>query len=78
MNGLFIDLMITMSYPFPPKNSIHWLTSPYSYDDAVSEYDANGHLLNLTDQPDTVSDDLAGSPPERSMFGKGKLNLLIP
>ncbi len=78
MNGLFIDLMITMSYPFPPKNSIHWLTSPYSYDDAVSEYEANGHLLNLTAQPDTVSDDLAGSPPERSMFWEGETQPVDP
>ena len=60
-----------MSYPFPPKHSMHWRTSPYTYEQAVSEYDSKGHLLDLTEKPNQASDDQAGSPPEHSVFWQG-------
>ncbi len=61
-----------MSHPFPPKHSMHWRTSPYTYEQAVSEYDAKGHLLDLTEKPTQASDDQAGSPPEHSLFWQGQ------
>ncbi|WP_093275731.1 DUF2235 domain-containing protein [Vibrio xiamenensis] len=61
-----------MSHPFPPKHSMHWRTSPYTYEQAVSEYDAKGHLLDLTEKPNQASDDQAGSPPEHSLFWQGQ------
>lgn len=67
-----------MSYPFPPKNSMHWQTSSYSYEQAVSEYDAKGHLLDLTEKPSGLSDDQAGSPPTHSLFWEGEAAPIDP
>ncbi|WP_252037007.1 MULTISPECIES: toxin VasX [Vibrio] len=64
--------------PLPPKTSMFWNNQPFSHDDAVSAYDQDGTLASLNQKSDIPSDDLAGSPPEHSMFWEGGTEKIEP
>ncbi|MEI8639695.1 hypothetical protein [Vibrio coralliilyticus] len=48
-----------------------WNDQSFSHDDAVTAYEQDGTLTSFNQMSDLESDDLAGSPPEHSMFWEG-------
>lgn len=67
-----------MSNPLPPKTSMFWYDNSYTYEEAVQAFESDGTLKSLNIVPTTESDDLAGSPPERSMFWEGETKKIDP
>ncbi|MCR9931396.1 T6SS effector BTH_I2691 family protein [Vibrio antiquarius] len=67
-----------MSNPLPPKTSMFWHDNSYTYEEAVQAFESDGTLKSLNIVPTTESDDLAGSPPERSMFWEGETKKIDP
>ncbi|GAK19748.1 LOW QUALITY PROTEIN: membrane protein [Vibrio sp. JCM 19052] len=61
-----------MSNPLPPKTSMFWHDNSYTHEEAVQAFESDGTLKSLNTVPTTASDDMAGSPPERSMFWEGE------
>ncbi|QFT38846.1 hypothetical protein GGC03_19455 (plasmid) [Vibrio sp. THAF191c] len=71
---------VTMSNhnPLPPKKSMFWNDQSFSHDDAVTAYEQDGTLTSFNQMSDLESDDLAGSPPEHSMFWEGGTEKIEP
>ncbi|EKY4874261.1 hypothetical protein QFY08_000147 [Vibrio alginolyticus] len=67
-----------MNNPLPPKTSMFWYDNSYTYEEAVQAFERDGTLKSLNIVPTTESDDLAGSPPERSMFWEGETKKIDP
>ncbi|EPQ8264086.1 T6SS effector BTH_I2691 family protein [Vibrio alginolyticus] len=67
-----------MNNPLPPKTSMFWYDNSYTYEEAVQAFESDGTLKSLNIVPTTESDDLAGSPPERSMFWEGETKKIDP
>lgn len=67
-----------MSNPLPPKTSMLWNDHPYTYEEAVAVYERDGSLSSLTETSTAPSNDIAGSPPERSMFWEGETKKIDP
>ncbi|MFN3015857.1 T6SS effector BTH_I2691 family protein [Vibrio coralliilyticus] len=67
-----------MSSPLPPKTSMLWNDHPYTYEEAVSVYEQDGSLSSLTEVSTAPSNDIAGSPPESSMFWEGETKKIDP
>ncbi|MGR5434082.1 T6SS effector BTH_I2691 family protein [Vibrio owensii] len=67
-----------MSNPLPPKTSMFWHDNSYTHEEAVQAFESDGTLKSLNTVPTTASDDMAGSPPERSMFWEGKTKKIDP
>nr|WP_050907706.1 T6SS effector BTH_I2691 family protein [Vibrio harveyi] len=67
-----------MSNPLPPKTSMFWHDNSYTHEDAVQAFESDGTLKSLNTVPTTASDDMAGSPPERSMFWEGETKKIDP
>ncbi|MFB5142835.1 T6SS effector BTH_I2691 family protein [Vibrio diabolicus] len=67
-----------MSNPLPPKTSMFWHDNSYTYEEAVQAFESDGTLKSLNIVPTTESDDLAGSPPESSMFWEGETKKIDP
>ncbi|UTZ27613.1 hypothetical protein HB761_13145 [Vibrio campbellii] len=67
-----------MSNPLPPKTSMFWHDNSYTYEEAVQAFESDGTLKSLNTVPTTASDDMAGSPPERSMFWEGETKKIDP
>ncbi|EOX4973143.1 T6SS effector BTH_I2691 family protein [Vibrio alginolyticus] len=67
-----------MSNPLPPKTSMFWHDNSYTHEEAVQAFESDGTLKSLNIVPTTESDDLAGSPPERSMFWEGETKKIDP
>ena len=67
-----------MSNPLPPKTSMLWNDHPYTYEEAVAAYERDGSLSSLTETSTAPSNDIAGSPPERSMFWEGETKKIDP
>ncbi len=67
-----------MSNPLPPKTSIFWHDNSYTHEEAVQAFESDGTLKSLNTVPTTASDDMAGSPPERSMFWEGETKKIEP
>ncbi|MDW3048646.1 T6SS effector BTH_I2691 family protein [Vibrio sp. Vb1554] len=67
-----------MNNPLPPKISMFWYDNSYTYEEAVQAFESDGTLKSLNIVPTTESDDLAGSPPERSMFWEGETKKIDP
>ncbi|WP_285349181.1 T6SS effector BTH_I2691 family protein [Vibrio sp. D173a] len=67
-----------MSNPLPPKTSMFWHDNSYTYEEAVQAFESDGTLKSLNTVPTTASDDMAGSPPERSMFWEGGTKKIDP
>jgi len=55
-----------------------WYDNSYTYEEAVQAFESDGTLKSLNIVPTTESDDLAGSPPERSMFWEGETKKIDP
>ncbi|WP_367317359.1 T6SS effector BTH_I2691 family protein [Vibrio coralliilyticus] len=64
--------------PLPPKKSMFWNDQSFSHDDAVTAYEQDGTLTSFNQMSDLESDDLAGSPPEHSMFWEGGTEKIEP
>ncbi|EOU3283836.1 T6SS effector BTH_I2691 family protein [Vibrio harveyi] len=67
-----------MSNPLPPKTSMFWHDNSYTHEEAVQAFESDGTLKSLNTVPTTASDDMAGSPPERSMFWEGETKKIDP
>ncbi|EOV0145634.1 T6SS effector BTH_I2691 family protein [Vibrio vulnificus] len=67
-----------MSNPLPPKTSMLWNDHPYTYEEAVAAYEKDGTLSSLTEASTAPSNDIAGSPPESSMFWEGETKKIDP
>ncbi|HDM8184632.1 TPA: hypothetical protein P0E26_001316 [Vibrio harveyi] len=67
-----------MSNPLPPKTSMFWHDNSYTHEEAVQAFESDGTLKSLNTVPTTASDDMAGSPPERSMFWEGGTKKIDP
>ncbi|MEZ8348258.1 T6SS effector BTH_I2691 family protein [Vibrio splendidus] len=67
-----------MSNPLPPKTSMLWNDHPYTLEEAVAAYESDGSLSSLTETSTAPSNDIAGSPPERSMFWEGETKKIDP
>ncbi|MCC8252991.1 T6SS effector BTH_I2691 family protein [Vibrio campbellii] len=67
-----------MSNPLPPKTSMFWHDNSYTHEEAVQAFESDGTLKSLNIVPTTASDDMAGSPPERSMFWEGGTKKIDP
>ncbi|HHF0553281.1 TPA: T6SS effector BTH_I2691 family protein [Vibrio antiquarius] len=67
-----------MSNPLPPKTSMFWHDNSYTHEEAVQAFESDGTLKSLNIVPTTESDDLAGSPPKRSMFWEGETKKIDP
>ncbi|UQA50803.1 T6SS effector BTH_I2691 family protein [Vibrio sp. ED002] len=67
-----------MSNPLPPKTSMFWHDNSYTHGEAVQAFESDGTLKSLNTVPTTASDDMAGSPPERSMFWEGETKKIDP
>ncbi|HDZ3731110.1 TPA: hypothetical protein RSW61_002719 [Vibrio harveyi] len=67
-----------MSNPLPPKTSMFWHDNSYTHEEAVQAFESDGTLKSLNTVPTTTSDDMAGSPPERSMFWEGETKKIDP
>ncbi|MFN1515216.1 T6SS effector BTH_I2691 family protein [Vibrio owensii] len=67
-----------MSNPLPPKTSMFWHDNSYTHEEAVQAFESDGTLKSLNNVPTTASDDMAGSPPERSMFWEGETKKIDP
>ncbi|AXN33739.1 membrane protein [Vibrio coralliilyticus] len=55
-----------------------WNDQSFSHDDAVTAYEQDGTLTSFNQMSDLESDDLAGSPPEHSMFWEGGTEKIEP
>ncbi len=71
---------VTMSNhnPLPPKKSMFWNDQSFSHDDALTAYEQDGTLISFNQMSDLESDDIAGSPPEHSMFWEGGTEKIEP
>ncbi|WP_045460169.1 T6SS effector BTH_I2691 family protein [Vibrio hyugaensis] len=67
-----------MSNPLPPKTSMFWHDNSYTHDEAIQAFESDGTLKSLNTVPTTASNDMAGSPPERSMFWEGETKKIDP
>ncbi|ERB65730.1 hypothetical protein N779_08545 [Vibrio coralliilyticus OCN008] len=55
-----------------------WNDQSFSHDDALTAYEQDGTLTSFNQMSDLESDDIAGSPPEHSMFWEGGTEKIEP